>query len=165
MGIYKKGKIFGIFNILDVLVLLAIVLVVGGLAIRNNLLNMVKVASSDSEIEFSIHVERLRDYSYDALTIGDTLYDSETGASLGKITDKKKTEYKERVDLPNGTVTFATLPDRYTVTITVLGRGNSTADGNYINGNRLVAPNGRIEFSTKTVSTEGFILSSDLKKS
>jgi len=160
MNTSRKGKLFGIFNILDIIIILFIIAAVAGVIFKSNMLDVIRSGSNDDNIEFKVRISGVRDFTCDALEVGDKIYDSETGAELGVITNKEVSEFMTRIDQLDGTIILTPSPILKNVVITVEGKGTSRDDGYFINGNRLVAPNGGLGIITEKVETNGIILSS-----
>lgn len=149
------------FNILDVVIILFVVAVLVGVALRSNLLDSTVAKSSSVGIDFSVKIENVRHYTYEAIEVGETFYDKETGNALGKITDVALVPYSTTVTLSDGTIISREVPDKYNMIISVKGVGKVSDEGYYINGNRLVSPNGSIDISTQKVITNGKFLSAN----
>ncbi len=158
----KKMK----FNILDVVVILIIAVLAVAYCFRNNIFANTLSISEPSEMKVSVKVEGVRIYTADAFSVGDNIYDRETGNHLGVISDIKYEPSYESVKLDgtqteDGTAKVVLLetPGRYDVYITFDAVGKINDEGSYINGNKLVAPNSGLSISTQKVITEGRIIS------
>ncbi len=158
----KKMK----FNILDVVVILVITVLVVAYCFRSNIFANTLSVSEPSKMEVSVKVEGVRIYTVDAFSVGDSIYDRETGNLLGEISEVRYEPSYETVKLDgtqteDGTAKAVLLesPGRYDVYITFDATGKINDEGSYINGNKLVAPNSSLSISTQKVITEGKIIS------
>ncbi len=160
--IKKKMK----FNILDVVVILIIAVLILAYCFRSNIFANTLSVSEPSEMKVSVKVEGVRIYTVDAFSVGDNIYDRETGNLLGKISEITYEPSYESVKLDgtqteDGTAKAVLLesPGRYDLYITFDATGKISDEGSYINGNKLVAPNSSLSISTQKVITEGKIVS------
>lgn len=146
--IYKKGKLFGLFNIIDVAILLIVVAAVFGFVMKSGILEKVSLSTNDRNIEVTFRIERIKSENASGYKVGDTLTDTETGASLGQITAVRQESAQDIVTKADGSAVLAAVPKYVNVYITIQGEGTKTALGNFINGNRHVAPGGKVNIGT-----------------
>ncbi|MDP4152333.1 MAG: DUF4330 domain-containing protein [Bacillota bacterium] len=156
----KKSKLFGLFNILDVAIILFVIAALAGMAAKTNLLSAVKSDVKDSAIEFKVKIYKIRDFSYNAVNIGDVIYDSETGVEIGTVADKKIEPNMTLIENLNGTFSQQPSPEYYDMTLTVEGKGKCNENGNFLNGFRLVAPGGTLGINTQRLQTTSTVISS-----
>lgn len=154
------------FNILDAVVVLLIAVLVIAYVMRSNLFNSTLAISESVGMEVSVRVEDVRDFTVSAFSVGDNIYDRETGNLLGTITDITANPSYKTVELDgsqteDGASRAERLenPGRYNLYITFVGTGKISEEGAYINGNKLVAPNSGLAISTQKVITDGRIVS------
>ncbi|MBC8535175.1 DUF4330 domain-containing protein [Feifania hominis] len=154
----KKGKVFGV-NVLDLVILLFVVAAAVFVMLKGNFIEKVKVTSNDAKIEYVVMLESVREYTYNAIYVGDPIFDDETDAQIGVVTKVEMKPYYDIIEKSDGTVVSALVPERYKLLITAEGDGKVTDDGYMINGNRLVAPNGSIKVATTRVCSNGKFVS------
>ena len=113
----EKGKLFGIINIIDLVVILIIVLLaVGG--VKRLKSNPVSIAE-DKKALLTVEVSDVRVATVDGIVVGDPLYHYDKGQLLGEIVDKKVEPYREPVESGDGRWILAEVPEKYVVTMTV----------------------------------------------
>ncbi|WP_048600533.1 DUF4330 domain-containing protein [Rubeoparvulum massiliense] len=127
----EKGKLFGLVNIVDLL----IVVVVLGLAAGV----YYKVTQSNRVVEtvpvtLTLLAEEIRQPTVDAIAIGDDAYDWESNGYFGKVVDKQVTPAIAYVETADGRVVKAEIPDKYNLTVTIEGSGVYQSRGVVIGG-------------------------------
>ncbi len=115
--INEKGKLFGIINIIDLIVLLVIVLLIGG-GVKRMKKNPAAIAETKKAL-ITIEVTDVRTPTVDGIMVGDPLYHYDKGEMIGEIIDKKVEPYKEPVESGDGRWILAEVPEKYAVLITV----------------------------------------------
>lgn len=85
MIIDEKGRLFGKFNILDIVVVLAILVVIAGVGYKFLKSNTPTPFRQADRIETSFFVEEVPDYAAAAIKAGDTVTDRVTGSAFGKV--------------------------------------------------------------------------------
>lgn len=158
----KDGKIKGKFNIIDLLVILLIIAVIAGIAVRYGS-SVTKAVKSDEEFEYTIRIESVRQFTVDALQeTMDTeshLTDKKSTIDLGIITDIKSEDTKLLAEKADGTMVYAPQEDRKTAYVTIRTRGKES-DNSYITADSNELSVGRhTEIFSKYVHTSGLITS------
>ncbi|NLY09709.1 MAG: DUF4330 domain-containing protein [Tissierellia bacterium] len=114
--INEKGKLFGIINLIDLLVLLLVaIIIVGGV---KRFKNKPVVAKSDVPATLTYEISDIRDITVNQIQVGDPLFYYDRGGFLGTITSKEVKPYKKPVEY-NGTWVDAEVPEKFTVVITI----------------------------------------------
>lgn len=154
----KDGKIKGKFNIIDLLVILLIIAVIVGIAVRFGS-SVTTAVKSDEEFEYVVKVESVRKYTIDALEKKGKLSDKKATVDLGEIVS---VEYEPATFLSqkaNGEVVKAEQPERYTAYVTIKTKGKES-DNSYIMADSNELSVGRsTEIFSKYVHTSGTIMS------
>lgn len=158
---FKDGKLFGKINIVDMAVILIVVLLIIGATIKFGKFNSKTEESTSQNIEYKVEVKNIRGYTVDALQIGDLVYDSQTGISIGSITNIEKTNAKTYESLITGDVVLVENPYKYDVVITVETPGSVETDAYYANKTIELKVNSVKVIETKYTKTSGTI--SDIK--
>ena len=156
----KNGNIKGKFNIIDLLVILLLIAVIAGIAVRYGS-SVTTAVQSDEEFEYVVKVESVRDFTIDALEKKGKVTDKNSTLDLGEITDVsvEPTEYRSRT--ADGRIVFAEQPERYTAYVTIRTRGKES-DNSYITADSNELSVGRTtEIFSKYVHTSGTIMSVD----
>ncbi|MDO5028673.1 MAG: DUF4330 domain-containing protein [Bacillota bacterium] len=112
----KKGKLFGLINIIDLLVL---VIVVGLLAFGAKRMGSGSVSQSETkEALVTYEISEIRQLSVDQIKPGDPLYHYDKGTYIGTIENVDVEPYREKVDY-NGRWVEAEVPKKFVATVTV----------------------------------------------
>ncbi len=154
----KNGNIKGKFNVIDILVIVLLVVVVAGIAVRYGSSVTTAVKSSE-EFEYVVKVESVRDFTINALEKKGKVTDKNSTLDLGEIVDVKvePTEYQSTT--ADGRIIFAQQPDRYTAYVTIRTQGKES-DNSYITADSNELSVGRTtEIFSKYVHTSGMIMS------
>lgn len=165
MIIDKKGKLFGKINIIDLCILLVIVVGISGMIftvakIKNNS----SVLSSDKKgeaatVEVGLLLKEVRDVTRDAIIVGDEVFTTTKGTSLGKITKIESTQSKRTVVTDNGEVYSAIVPEKYDVTIYVETQAKKTETGYHGDDDVRFLYGKYYEIKTSTIKTTPMISS------
>ena len=152
----KNGKIKGKVSIVDILVILLIIVVVAGIAVRygSRITNSVK---SDKQFEYVLKVENVRQYTVNALQKKGKITDKKSEKDLGEIIDVRVESAEMQTVTASGAVLFSELPDRYTCFVTILGNGKESDDNYILNDTTELSVGRNIDLYSKYVKTSGDI--------
>ena len=154
----EKGKLLGIINIIDLLVVFVIVLAVIFAAGKIFPGAESDEIGSQKEMEFTVKVEEVSKYTIDAANLGDPVFDFETGSDIGFIS---KVDYRPHmeylVDKDNKPVAIESL-DKYDLFIRVKADFIET-DSALMVGNMIVAVGRKVLVYNKYLFVEGQIYS------
>ena len=153
----KNGKIKGKFNIIDLLVIILVVAVIAGIAVRYGS-SVTTAVKSDEEFEYVVKVESVRMFTIDALEKKGKVTDKKSTLDLGEIVSVEYEPTKYQSTTANGKIIFAEQPERYTAYVTIKTRGKES-DNSYITADSNELSVGRTtEIFSKYVHTSGTIL-------
>ncbi|NLX61108.1 MAG: DUF4330 domain-containing protein [Tissierellia bacterium] len=128
----NKGKLFGIINVVDLVVILLVALVLYGGFTR---LKKSPTAEAESKKALvTLEISDVRNATVDGIQVGDPLYHYDKGTFFGTIVDKKVEPYKEPVESGDGRWVLAEVPGKYVVTLTVEAEAKDTEDVVIIGG-------------------------------
>ena len=113
----KKGKLFGLINIIDLAVILIFVLLIGGGVKRMK--SSPEAQAESKKALITVEVSDVRMPTVDGVVVGDPIYHYDRGTKLGDIIDKKVENYKDPIETPEGKWVSAEVPNKYGVTMTV----------------------------------------------
>ena len=82
----NKGRIFGLINIIDLLVIVLIVAVVGRFTLKSR---QKSTGAVTTNIEVVVHVKEVRDATADIVKVGDIVKETKSNVVLGKVVDVK----------------------------------------------------------------------------
>lgn len=148
--INEKGKLFGIINIIDLIVIIVVVLLIGGgvKRVKNSEIEVEeKVEGVKKEALITFEVEKLKKNVVDEIVIGDLLYNNEKETTFGKIVDKKVEEQEDKLDL-------------YKVVISIESKVEDTPKAIIIGdsetrvGSELVLKNKRVKIAGTVINME-----------
>lgn len=132
----KKGKIFGLINVVDLLIIATIIVFIVGGTLKFGKLNKISEDGAQ-EIKMSIKVEGVSEGLANAIMKDDILKDSVRGTEFGKVLDKKIMPHKEMVIGQDGKVEFLEIPDSFDVVIDIVARGTFTDNGVLLGNNSV----------------------------
>lgn len=124
----SRGRLFGLFNLIDGLAIFALILLCGGFYLKNNVLQATGGGAKDVGIEVTILLEIVPPYLADAIQVGDELYDHDhaTGGAIGIITDKQVLPPEALISFHDATYDYVTSEEGVNVILTVQGKGTYT---------------------------------------
>ncbi len=152
----KNGKIKGKFNIIDLLVILLVIAMIGGIVMRFGS-SMTTAVQSEEEFEYVMRVASVRQYTIDALNKKGVVTDKNSSMNLGEIINVEYEPATMTSQNSDGKLVDASLPDRYTALVTIRTTGKES-DNSYITADSNELSVGRTtELFTKYVHTSGSI--------
>ncbi len=115
----KKGLKIGIA---DILIVAFFIGVFCGVYYFLNNRSKTQKSTEHSSVRVTLEVKKARDGLFEAITVGDEIYEKVNNIYLGKIVDKSITEAKEyTTDSINGIMKEEIVPQRYDITVTFEG--------------------------------------------
>lgn len=156
----KKGKLFGLINIIDLAVLLIfLVLIVGG---YKRMKTKPIVTSETTEAIITYEVSEVRQPTVDSVIIGEPLYHYDKGTYIGEIVDMEVKPYTDALEY-EGKWINAEVPGKYTIDIKVKADVNNNQDVIVVGGEQTrVGIQYRVK--NKQVAFFGTVLDIDLGK-
>lgn len=128
MLINKKGKLFGLINIIDLSIVILIVALVFGGIYKIKSINSIKI-SDLKDIEVTVGFEEEPKGLVDAIKNGDILEDSVRGIVIGEIVSKDIKNHSELVIDKDGKVSYKEIPDSYDGEIVLKGKAMVDENG------------------------------------
>ncbi|WP_432665987.1 DUF4330 domain-containing protein [Wukongibacter baidiensis] len=124
----NKGKIFGLINYLDLMVLLVVVLLVGKFYILDNNENSKEFLQSQAsrEMLLTYNVSGIKDISIKSVKEGDIFRDVETKSTLGEVVKVEVTDHLMQTTDKDGNVIHSKVPGRYDMRIVLKCGANIT---------------------------------------
>ncbi len=121
--ITKEGMIFEKVNIIDVVIVLAVIAVVflGAMKIRDD--KGPAFVADKTEFEVDILLRSMYDGFQAEINVGDKLYDAKSGAYLGEIIKKDVAPAVREVEAADGSVVLSDVPNRWDIRFTIDGQG------------------------------------------
>ena len=122
----RKGK----FNIIDGIVILVIIVLICGAVYKFRGLDKTKKNTAMTPITHEFTIESLRNYAFENLQVGDTVYDYTSGNAIGTISNIEWKDAVEPFYTIDGQTVEAPVENRYDAVVTVEAQA-SESDGVY----------------------------------
>ncbi|MBQ9980865.1 MAG: DUF4330 domain-containing protein [Oscillospiraceae bacterium] len=145
----EKGRLFGKLNLIDTVAIIVVLLLVIGVCMRFFVLDSTSVNTETTPITYSVQASGVRMYTIDAIEVGDTVYDDDTGTMVGVIS---AIDYAPaaQVDMAQDKDYFYGTSDQYyDLTITLDADGTVTNGRTYLNKTYELNVNSSRELHTK----------------
>jgi len=116
-------KIFGIFNIVDVCIILFIAAAIAGVCtfFSTNIVTDTSVSTGSNSYRVTIEVQRAEKYLYDAVVEGETVMDKIQNKQIGTIESARIEEIAEKnFSTEDGTLVETVVPELYNIQIDML---------------------------------------------
>lgn len=127
----EKGRLFGVINIVDVIVIILAIVIVCGVYVKFSHNERTSAASSSLQtITYQMKVPAVRNGIADNLRAGDKIWDQENDVEIGTIKNVQVTQAKRAEALIDGTYAEGSVQDRYDVILTIEG-GCQILNGRY----------------------------------
>ncbi|MDB4894517.1 MAG: hypothetical protein JWN15_779 [Firmicutes bacterium] len=144
----EKGRLFGKVNLLDLVVVIAVVAVAARFGYQKVAAKAVTTNNQDTTVEVTALLSPVRQFTIDALPQGTDVYDSKSNAYLGKIVATKKTPAIVTNVGPDGNLWQSESKTSFDYYVTVRGPGHSSPNAVTMGG--IEVKIGRdIDFKTK----------------
>jgi hypothetical protein len=125
----KKGKLFGKVSIVDILIIVIIIAVAGGLYYKFGHSGTVTAFTKTEDIQVSFVSESIPNYIVNSIKVGDIARDRVQSVVIGKVIEVKVEKDMEYEPNSEGVVTLSSRPDYCSVTVVVEGQGIYAASG------------------------------------
>lgn len=125
----NKGKLFGKISIVDILVVIIIVGVIGGLYYKFGKSSTVTPFTKTDTVQVTYYHEDVPNYIVDNISIGDIVKDRVQNVDLGKVVNRiKGSDISFNAD-SNGVVVVSQKPGYSSITVTSEGKGIYSSAG------------------------------------
>ena len=150
----KKRKL----NRVDFLVIAVVLLLIAGTCVKFLVLDPKETTARGVGVTYQMKIGGIRQYSVDALQVGDTIY-TETGkAPVGVIQAIEVRPSEALSTYPDGTVRLTAVEDRYDVYLTVTASAVDDGAGGYKVGTYQLRRNAATSYITKYQTFYGQVL-------
>lgn len=162
----KRGKLFGKVSIVDLLVILiVIVAILGGFATYHKLSGKTVLTENKGllqnsplgVLEVQMRIKDVRQFTTDAICVGDEVFANDTGKRLGEITDIKTEPAKKLIYDKNGQAVHAEVPDKTDIIITVHVPGSRLEGGYFTADNVQLVYDSSVTIKTPRIQTTPII--------
>ena len=162
MIIDKKGKLFGIINIVDLCVILVVLVAIGAIYFKFNLSSHSDIAASEDRVVVTYKVASVRDFTLRQFEIGDKLFSDEDDSFIGEVVNVSKEPATDYIKTIDGGIKKAEQPDRFDVFVDVECSAYIDGDKVYIHGGKQLYLNQEDIYYTDTVQTTAKVV--DIQK-
>ena len=149
-----KGKLFSKISIIDILILIVIVGLGVGFGMKTLSKETVQIVNANQTFYTTFMVEKLRDFSLDAVQEGDIFYE-QYGGVIGKVVEMTSESAYDIVKKDDGTALYAPMEGRYNLYITLECKGNVNSSGYFINGNNQMSIGREVKLKSNMLMTSG----------
>lgn len=154
----KNGKIAGKINIIDLLVVIAVVVAVFGVVIRVATISD-KSTAGKVPFEYVVCVEGVREYSIQGLQKGGNIFSEKENALVGEIVNVSVEPAQYDLIMLDGERKLIERPDRFTAYVTVKANGVMRG-GRYCDAVETpIGVGSEYKLCSKYVSTNGKVTS------
>ena len=154
----KKGKLFGLINIIDLLIIVVLVFAIVFAAKRY----FIKPDESKMmrKANLTFEIQDVRDITLKSLHEGDDLFWTDRSVPIGKITKLETISHQEALN-KDGDGVFRPVPGKYDVAITVEATLKDDANAYWAMGEQVRA-GVKYSIKTKYISMESFLIGLDV---
>ena len=152
----KNGRIAGKVSIIDILVIVLIIALIAGIAVRYGS-KITSAVRSSEEFEYVLRIESVRDYTVKALERKGKVTDKKSEKDLGEIVDVRTENATIQTTTANGKILKSELPDRYTCFVTIRAVGRESDDNYILDDSTELSVGRNIDLYSKYVKTSGDI--------
>ncbi len=130
----SKGKVFGLINIIDLLVILLIVAVVGRFTLKQK---QKSAGAVTTNIEVVLHVKEVRDATTNVVKVGDIVKETKSNAVLGKVMNVEIKPSDTLVETADGRIVVYPNPVYKDMLITLVGSGSAGENAIVLGSNEI----------------------------
>ncbi len=121
MKLWEKGKLFGLLNIVDIIVILLVVAAVVGVGAKTSVLRKMTAKSTVSLVRTQVFIDDILPVSAAAPQVGDIVMELSSGEELGVVKEVKVEDHVEKASDAQGNWHMNPVPGRKSVTLTLEG--------------------------------------------
>jgi len=127
----EKGRVFGLINLIDIIVLAVVTVVAATVIVKFIMPNSPLTAVNSIEVTYSLRIPRVRTLTAEHLRVGDKMYLQDTDALFGTIVDVRV----EPAQIPDarmdGSLVMTVVPEEYDIFLLVEGLCSYSNDRYY----------------------------------
>jgi len=154
-----KGRLFGLFSIIDVIVAVVVVILAASVILKFSGKANPLTATNTVEVTFTVQISTIRESNVKHLRVGDKIYATDIGTMLGTISDVKVTGAKSIESLPNGTYVEADVEGYFDVLLSVDSICSFSNGRYYVDRTLELNANSELWMYTKYNDIRGIIMS------
>ena len=127
------------FNIIDILVIVAVLVFAAGFLYNRTSQDIRQIIAADTPIYVTFRVEAVREFSFDAVSVGDVLFRQHERVPLGNVVEVTRGRAYDIIVLTDGSALYAPIEGRYNMYVTIEGTGSITDAGFFLNGTQQMS--------------------------
>lgn len=139
------------FNIIDLLIILALVAVVAAIGFRYNLVEKIGVKSEEDTVVISFLIQDIKETSADALVLGDMFYWEVNKMLIGELISKKPSFAEAFIENNEGILVKLYNENSYDVRGEIKAKGKIKDDGFMLGGTQFLAPGKILYVESKNI--------------
>ena len=120
----RNGKVFGKINIIDLIVLLALIAAIAVFGYSKAKGGKDALTKDSDEVEIVFYTEQVSDFVVDKIQAGDMVCDADKNIFFGTVTSVEKGPAVSYNQTSDGKIVVSDRPDSSSATITVTGKAN-----------------------------------------
>ena len=153
----EKGKLFGKFNIIDLLIVIVVIALASATFIKFKTSD--DALSKDTIIEYTLLVQAVREPTIVALDKEKALVDYETKKEIGEIIGVSQESAIGLEMLNDGKYKEVEYKDKYDLLLTIQAKGTETVDNYYTTSGKKLVVGEKITIYNDYASTTGTVKS------
>lgn len=158
----EKGRLFGVINIVDVIVIILAIVIVCGVYVKFSHNDRTSATvSSLQTVTYQLQIKTVRSGIAENLQPGDKIWDQENDVELGTIKEVNVTDAKLPKALLDGSVAEGSVQGRYDVVLTIEGNCQIVNGRYYINKSDEISVNHEKKSYTKYCKFTGTVIGID----
>jgi hypothetical protein len=130
----SRGRLFGKVNLLDLVVVVAVVAVAGRFGYQKLAARSAAPVGEDKNIHMTFQLATVRSFTVDVLKVGDMVYDSKSNTPMGKVVTVKTEPATVVGTGPDGRLYESKSPDRFDYYVTIDGPARVSPNGITMSG-------------------------------
>jgi len=139
------------FNIIDFIIVIAIIGCIVGVALRYNVVDRIGISSLNDTVEIEFVIFNIRPTSYDAMVKGDTFYWKQNNMEIGVLKEATGSYSETFIQTEDLKMVKHLRDDRYDVRGTFVAKGAMTESGFMLNGTQFLAPGKSLNVISKNI--------------
>lgn len=151
----KRGRIFGVINIIDLFISIVLIVLIGFGAYKVLKVNPT-VAVNTEKVTMVYFIQEVRDVTYNAIEEGEIAKDYDKNTVYGKVVKKEALPAKKMINTADGRMVEAEIPDRFDVKIYIEGDAVVSKTGVYM-GNQEVRVGYNVAIKGRKFGVRGFV--------
>jgi hypothetical protein len=135
----KQGRLFGKVSAIDLVLLLAVIGLAAGLGYRRLSPKAVAIVAANTKFYVTLSVEKIRDFSLEAVEVGDVIYEQYGQQPFGTVVAVRSEQSQDVMKKTDGTILVVPMEERYNMYIVVEAKGSISDNGHQVNGNTQIS--------------------------